>query len=169
MTIDGKAAFLSYVSPGQINLQVPDDAATGVVPVVIMTGIGSALSTVTLARFGPSFFLLDATHVAGIILRSDGSGAYGGGTYDIIGPTGNSLAYPTVGAKAGDVVELFGTGFGPTNPAVLAGQAFFGSRAHHQSGDTQYQQRERDAGVYRPVRRRPLSAQPDGSIGSGHW
>ncbi|HTA67116.1 MAG TPA: hypothetical protein VK776_02515, partial [Bryobacteraceae bacterium] len=86
-----------------------------------------ALSTVTLAQFGPSFFLLDATHVAGIILRSDGSRAYGGGTYDIIGPTGNSLGYPTVGAKAGDVVELFGTGFGPTNPAVLAGQAFSGA------------------------------------------
>ena len=158
VTIDGKAAFLSYVSPGQINLQVPDDAATGVVPVVIMTGIGSALSTVTLAQFGPSFFLLDATHVAGIILRSDGSGAYGGGTYDIIGPTGNSLGYPTVGAKARDVVELFGTGFGPTNPAVLAGQAFFRSRAHHQSGDTQHQQRERDAGVCRFIGRRSLSA-----------
>jgi uncharacterized protein (TIGR03437 family) len=61
------------------------------------------------------------------MLRSDGSGAYGGGTYDIIGPTGNSLGYPTVAAKAGDVVELFGTGFGPTNPAVPAGQASSGA------------------------------------------
>ena len=44
-----------------------------------------------------------------------------------LGPTGTSLGYPTVAAKAGDVVELFGTGFGPTNPAVLAGQAFSGA------------------------------------------
>jgi len=127
VTIDGKAAYLSYVSPGQINLQVPNDTATGAVPVVVTTGGGSATSTVKLAQFGPSFFTLDGSHVAGIILRADGSGAYGGGTYDIVGPTGTSLGYQTVAAKAGDVVELFGTGFGPTNPAVLAGQAFSGA------------------------------------------
>jgi uncharacterized protein (TIGR03437 family) len=127
VTIDGTAAYLSYVSPGQINLQVPNVTATGAVSVVVTTGSGSATSTVKLAQFGPSFFSLDGTHVAGIILRSDGSGAYGGGTYDIIGPTGTSLGYPTVAAKAGDIVELFGTGFGPTNPVVLAGQAFSGA------------------------------------------
>ena len=75
----------------------------------------------------PSFLLLDSKHVAGIILRSNGSGAYGGGTYDIIGPTGNSLGYPTVAAKAGDTIELFAVGLGPTNPAVPAGQAFSGA------------------------------------------
>ena len=53
-----------------------------------------------------------------------GRGAYGGGTYDIIGPTGTSLGYKTVAAKAGDVVELYGTGFGPTKPPVTPGQAF---------------------------------------------
>jgi uncharacterized protein (TIGR03437 family) len=65
--------------------------------------------------------------VAGIIPRYDGSGAYGGGTYDILGPTGNSLGYPTVAAKAGDWVELYGVGFGPTSPVVLAGQLFSGA------------------------------------------
>jgi len=127
VTIDGKSAYLSFVSPGQINLQVPNVAATGAVPVLVATAGGSTTSTVTVAPFGPWFFLLDAKHVAAIILRSDGSGAYGGGSYDILGPTGTSLGYPTVAAKAGDLVELFGTGFGPTNPAVLAGQAFSGA------------------------------------------
>jgi uncharacterized protein (TIGR03437 family) len=65
--------------------------------------------------------------VAGIILRSNGWGAYGGGTYDIVGPTGMSIGYSTVAAKAGDTIELFGTGFGPTNPAVQAGQPFSGA------------------------------------------
>jgi uncharacterized protein (TIGR03437 family) len=129
VTIDGKDAYLSYVSFGQINLQVPDDTAIGSVPVVVTTGSGSVTSSVTLARFGPAFFLLDAKHVAGVILRSDGTGAYGGGTYDILGPTGTSLGYATVAAKAGDIVELFGTGFGPTNPPVPAGKPFSAAAA----------------------------------------
>ena len=130
VTIDGKAAYLWYVSPTQINLQVPNDATTGSVPVVVKTGSGaSATSTVTLAPFAPSFNLLDAKHIAGIILRSNGSGAYGGGSYDIVGPTGSSLGYPTVAAKAGDIVELYGVGFGPTSPTVAPGAAFAGAAA----------------------------------------
>jgi uncharacterized protein (TIGR03437 family) len=129
VTINGKAAYLWYVSPGQINLQAPDDPATGLVSVVVTTAGGSATSTVTLEHFAPSFLLLDAKHVTGIILRSNGSGAYGGGTYDILGPTGTSLGYPTVAAKAGDSIVLFGTGFGPTSPTVAAGQTFSASAA----------------------------------------
>jgi uncharacterized protein (TIGR03437 family) len=44
-----------------------------------------------------------------------------------VGPTGTSLGYKTVAAKAGDSLELFGVGFGPTNPAVPAGKPFTGS------------------------------------------
>jgi uncharacterized protein (TIGR03437 family) len=127
VTINGKKAYLWYVSPGQINLQSPDDTARGSVPVVVTTANGSSTSTVPLGDFGPSFLLLDAKHVTGIIYRGDGSGAYGGGGYDIIGPTGSTLGYPTVAAKAGDIVELFSVGFGPTTPAVAAGQAFSGA------------------------------------------
>jgi uncharacterized protein (TIGR03437 family) len=124
VTIDDKPAYLWYVSPAQINLQAPDDTRTGTVSVVVKTVGGTATSTTTLGPVGPSFSVLDGKHVAAIILRSDGSGAWGGGTYDIVGPTGTSLGYKTVAAKAGDVVELFGVGFGPTNPAVPAGKAF---------------------------------------------
>ena len=125
--INGRAAYLSLVSPGQINLQAPDDTTTGPVPVVVSSASGSATSIVTLGQFAPSFGLLDSKHVAGIIPRSDGSGAYGGGTYDILGPTGSSLGYPTAAAKAGDTVELFGVGFGPTTHSVPAGQTFSGA------------------------------------------
>ena len=127
VTVNGKPGYLYYASPTQLNLQAPSDTATGSVNVVVTTSNGTSTSTVTLGQYGPSFSSLDGKHVAGIILRSDGSGAYGGGTYDIVGPTGTSLGYKTVAAKAGDSLVLFGVGFGPTNPVVAAGQAYSGA------------------------------------------
>jgi uncharacterized protein (TIGR03437 family) len=127
VTINGKPAYLSMVSPGQINLQAPDDTGSGKVTVIVTTGAGSASSTVALLPYSPSFELRDAVHVTAIIVRSDGSGAYGNGGYDILGPTGNCFGYPSVGAKPGDLVEIFGVGFGPTNPAVPAGKVFAGA------------------------------------------
>lgn len=125
--INGKPAFLMLVSPELINLQAPDDTALGTVSVVVTTAAGTATSTVTLSQFAPAFKLRDAKHVEGIIWRSNHSGAYGGGSYDILGPTGNSLGYPTVAARPDDSISLFGVGFGPTTPAVPAGQAFSGT------------------------------------------
>jgi len=129
VTVNNKPAFLMFVSPGQINLQSPDDTTTGTVNVTVTNPQGFAASTVTLARFGPVFSVLDGRHVAGIITRSDGSGAYGGGTYDIVGPTGTSLGFKTVAARAGDTLVLFGVGFGPTTPAVPAGKPYSGDAA----------------------------------------
>jgi uncharacterized protein (TIGR03437 family) len=129
VTIDNKQAYLWFVSPWQINLQVPDDAATGMVGVVVTTPSGTATSTVTLAPQGPSFSLLsDGTHVAGEIATPDGSGAYGGGLYDLVGPS-NTFSYSTRPVKAGETLVLFGVGFGPTTPHVPAGQIFSGTAA----------------------------------------
>ncbi len=124
VTVDGIAAYLYYVSAGQVNVQVPDGTRTNQsVPVVVTVGSQSVTSSVNVASVAPSFALLgDNLHVAGIIIRTDGSGAYGNGVYDIIGPVSNTLGYKTVPAKAGDNIELFGFGFGPTSPTVPAGQ-----------------------------------------------
>jgi uncharacterized protein (TIGR03437 family) len=127
VTIDGKPAYLWYVSPTQINLQAPDDTATGPVQVVVTTASGTAASTVTLAPYGPSFSLLgDATHVVAEIATPNGAGAYGGGTYDLLGPSG-TFSFNTRPVKAGETLVLFGVGFGPTAPQVPAGQVFTGA------------------------------------------
>ena len=93
VTINNKLAYLYFIAPNQIDVQAPDDTATGTVPVVITTPAGVAKSTVTLGKFGPSFCVLAGkrTYVAGIILRFDGSGTQGGGTYVFIGPADGSL------------------------------------------------------------------------------
>lgn len=120
--IDGKPAYLLYVSPTLIDAQAPDDTSRGTVAVSVTAPAGSASSTATLGDVGPAWCVLGGKYVAGEIVRLDGSGSQGGGSFDFLGPAGNSLGFPTVPAKANDIVELFGTGFGPTNTSVPAGQ-----------------------------------------------
>jgi uncharacterized protein (TIGR03437 family) len=124
VTIDSKPAYLWFVSSTQINAQVPDDPATGLVNVVVTTSAGSATSTVTLGAYGPSFSLLNSKYVAAIVATPGSPGNSGGG-YDIIGPVG-AFPYPSRPARAGETVQIYGVGFGPTTPSVLAGQAFSG-------------------------------------------
>jgi uncharacterized protein (TIGR03437 family) len=127
VAIDNKLAYLWYVSPTQINLQVPNDTTTGLVSVAISTGSGATTSTVTLAPYGPSFSLLsDGKHAAGEIATPNGTGAYGGGSYDLLGPSG-AFAFNTRPVAAGETLVLYGVGFGPTTPAVPAGQVFTGA------------------------------------------
>ena len=127
VTINNRPAYLWFVSPGQINLQVPDDFTAGPVPVAVTTANGTVSATVTLAPISPSFSLLgDGRHVAGVIATPNGGGAYGRGTYDMLGP-GDGFDFHTRPVKAGENLVLYGVGFGPTNPAVPAGKAFSGA------------------------------------------
>jgi uncharacterized protein (TIGR03437 family) len=120
VTINSKPAYLWYVSPTQINAQAPDDITTGPVNVTVTTPTGTATSTVTLARYGPSLSLLSSKYPAAIV-PTPGSPGNSGGGYDIIGPSG-AFSYPSRPAHAGETVEIYGVGFGPTMPAVMAGQ-----------------------------------------------
>jgi uncharacterized protein (TIGR03437 family) len=125
VTINAKQAFLWFVSPTQINLQAPSDTATGTVSVVVTTSGGKASSTVMLGPYGPSFSLLSSRYSAAIVLTPGQSGNSGSG-YDIIGPSA-AFSYPSRPVQAGETVLLYGVGFGPTSPTVLAGQAFSGA------------------------------------------
>ena len=121
MTINNKLAYLWLVSPTQINLQAPDDTATGTVSVAVNTSIGTATSTVILAIQGPSFSLFgDGKHVAGEIATPNGTGADGGGTYDLVGPSG-AFSFSTRPVKPGETLVLYGVGFGPTTPPCSCG------------------------------------------------
>jgi uncharacterized protein (TIGR03437 family) len=125
VTINGAPAYLWYVSPGQINAQVPNQTVLGAVNAVVNNGSASATSTAVLAETGPSLSLFDARYPAAVILTPDGSGAYGNGAYDLLGPSGH-FSFNTRPAKVGETLELYGVGFGPTNPGVPAGQPYNG-------------------------------------------
>jgi uncharacterized protein (TIGR03437 family) len=56
----------------------------------------------------------------------DGTGAYGGGTYDLEGPP-NAFPYSTRPVRPGETLILYGVGFGPTTPEVSAGRPFSGA------------------------------------------
>jgi uncharacterized protein (TIGR03437 family) len=105
VTIDGQPAFPYYISPTQINVQAPDDSTVGSVSVVVNNN--GALSTpapAQLQAYAPAFFLIPGTtSVIASLLPSYSS------------VTSTAPAHP------GDLVVLWGTGFGPTTPSAPAG------------------------------------------------
>ena len=111
VTIDGKPAFVNYISPVQINVQAPSDSRVGPVKVVVTNnGAVSAPATVELQSVAPAFFIYPDTNYAIASLLPD---------YALVGNP--SVVPGTVAAKPGDIIVLWGTGFGATKPAVAAG------------------------------------------------
>jgi uncharacterized protein (TIGR03437 family) len=116
VTINGKPAYVEYISPTQINTIAPDDDTIGQVQVQVTTPQGASYAgTVLKQKLSPAFFTYPSgttSYVAAVHL--DGT---------LVGPAGPS-SRPAV---PGEVIEIYGTGFGPTNPASptskLVGQA----------------------------------------------
>jgi uncharacterized protein (TIGR03437 family) len=116
VTINGKAAYISYVSPTQINVLSPADATQGTVPVqVTYAGARSNILYATENPYAPALFTFSppgqqyvaATHADGRLI-------------------GSTALYPglTTPATSGEIITFYGTGFGPTDPATDVGQVF---------------------------------------------
>jgi len=109
-SVGGKPAYIYYVSPTQINILAPDVAA-GSTQVTVTTPSGtSSTFTVASSIYAPAFFSWPNSQV--VATHQDYSFAAKNGTW--AGST-------TVPAKPGDVIILWGTGFGPTSPAAPIG------------------------------------------------
>jgi uncharacterized protein (TIGR03437 family) len=107
----GKPAYLTYISPTQINLLVPDVSAGNVSVVVTNNGITpTGLFNTPSTLNGPAFFIWPGNQA--VATRQDYSYAAMSGTF---------TGLTTVAAKPGDVLILWGTGFGPTTPATPVG------------------------------------------------
>jgi uncharacterized protein (TIGR03437 family) len=117
--IGGQAAFIDYISPGQVNAQVPSTVGTGTQPVVVTApaGVSAAYSiTVNLIQPGllapPSFVINGQQNVAALF--SDGT------TYVL--PPGSIAGVASKRAQPGEIITLYGIGFGPVTPDLPAGQ-----------------------------------------------
>jgi uncharacterized protein (TIGR03437 family) len=121
VSVGSQPAFVYFVSPGQINVQAPD-VGTGPVPITVTTPNGTSVAvTANVVEQAPAFFLWPGSQAVAT-RNSDGSLAVKDGTF--AGAT-------TIAAKPGDVLVLWGTGFGPTNPPVAAGVQVPGDKVHN--------------------------------------
>lgn len=111
VSIGGKPAYVESITPGQINVQAPNVAAGPVNVVVTTPGGTSQPFSATAQAYGPAFFTWPGNQA--VATHANFSWAVKNGTFP---------STSTAPAAAGEVVTLWGTGFGPTNPAVPAGQ-----------------------------------------------
>jgi uncharacterized protein (TIGR03437 family) len=109
-TINGKSAYVWYVSPSQVNVLTPPDAIQGPVNVAVTNnGVSSPPYAAQAQTLSPSFFVFDGSHVVGTHLNGTD-----------IGP---ATLYPglTTPAKPGETIVLFGNGFGTTSTPIVSG------------------------------------------------
>jgi uncharacterized protein (TIGR03437 family) len=110
VTMGGLPAYVYYISSTQINVQAPV-LPPGPVSVQVTNSNGtSAVATATVAAESPAFFLWNGKYA--VATRPD---------FSYIGPPGLFSTVATTPAKPGDIVILWGTGFGSTTPAMVPG------------------------------------------------
>jgi uncharacterized protein (TIGR03437 family) len=139
VTIGGQAAFIAYISPNQINAQIPSGAALGPQDIRVITAAGTS---------GPQTVVVNQVQPG---LLAPSSLKMGDKQYtEAIFPDGTTMALPagmSQGAAArparpGETMVLYGVGFGPVTPDQGAGdvvqngntlllpfQVFFGGKS----------------------------------------
>ena len=118
VTVAGTPAYVDFVSPGQVNVQVPSGVAAGSQDIVVTTagGISAAykinVNPVEPGLLAPLSFIIN-------------------GAQNVVALFSNTLTYvlpnkvsgaATARAKVGDNLTLYGIGFGPVTPDIPAGQ-----------------------------------------------
>jgi uncharacterized protein (TIGR03437 family) len=113
VAVNGKPAFVEYVSGGQVNVLSPLDSTQGTVQVQMKNGGGTSAPYQAMEQsVTPGFFVFGAgPYVAA---------THADGTY--LGP---STLYPgaTTPARPSETISVYGTGFGQTTPPLVNGSA----------------------------------------------
>jgi uncharacterized protein (TIGR03437 family) len=119
VAINGQPAFVSYVSPGQVNAQVPSTENPGAVTVSITNGSQTSGSyAVPLNAVEPGVLMIAVNYYYAAALFPDFT------TYAL--PPGITTTVPTRQARPGDTLIFYGIGFGSVMPDAQAGQIVSG-------------------------------------------
>jgi uncharacterized protein (TIGR03437 family) len=111
VTVDGRPAYVYYISPTQINILTPPELTQGTVQVIVNNdGLQSQQFAAQAEAVSPSFFVF-------------GGGSYVAATHSNGSLIGPSSLFPssTTPAKPGETIVLYANGFGPTNVPVVSG------------------------------------------------
>ena len=103
--ISGRPAYISYISPTQLNALVPDGIAPG--PAIVVVN-NSAAYNVTVSALTPGLYTSPLLNISSRNLMA---------FFPDQSPVGTD--HP---AKPGDTITLYGVGFGPVTPSVPVGQ-----------------------------------------------
>ena len=115
VAIGGVPAPLQYVSPTQINLQVPWNLPTGTADVRIATnGFVLPLLRVSILPYSPAIFSTQDDAGQAVAINLDGS---------IAAPAGAIRGVAAHPAQPGDYIMILGTGLGTVAPAVADGRS----------------------------------------------
>ncbi len=111
VNFSGTPGYISYISPTQINVLVPSIAIGTTSIQVNNNGAAGSSVTVGAGQYDPAFFFFSGSTQV-IATRLD---------YSYAAKNGTIPGLATVPAKPGDVLILWGTGFGVTSPITLPG------------------------------------------------
>jgi uncharacterized protein (TIGR03437 family) len=120
VTIDGKPGYVWYLSPGQINVQAPEDSNIGNVPITVTNCKASSSPFMFTKRalapglLAPQSFNISGTQYMVATFTSDGA-------YVLNTSAGVSLGLNSRPAKSGDLIIAYGVGFGDVTPQTLPG------------------------------------------------
>jgi uncharacterized protein (TIGR03437 family) len=109
VTIGGQAAFIDYISPTQVNAQVPSGTPTGAQQITVSTPAGASsaynitVNTLQPGLLAPSSFIVGGKQYV-VALFADG-------TYVL--PPNAIPEIPSRQAKPGETIVIYGIGFGP--------------------------------------------------------
>jgi len=120
VSINGKPAYVWYLSPTQLNVQAPEDTTLGSVMITVTnchaTSSPYAFTKRTLApgMLAPSNYSANGKQYLVATFVSDAA-------YVLSANIGQSFGVNSRPAKPGDVIIAYGVGFGPVSPAIEPG------------------------------------------------
>ena len=121
VSVGGQSAYVSYISPGQIDAQIPSNVGTGPQPVIVTTAAGASPAyTLTINATEPGLLAPPSFTVSG----KQYAAAFHSDLTTFVMPPGAIAGVTSAYAKPGETIIIYGVGFGAVSPATVlfAGQ-----------------------------------------------